>query len=719
MALVISSISIKNLVSMENFESFLEDPLISWAELPISQCIMRKLKARYDESEVRHDCPFLECAARLYALKAPKSEFGFSHPVFREGRQLAAELEQFLQETVEKPHQSADSAPPPAAPLQRRDQRQEPQDPPGPAHPEIRPESTLNSTVPPMPPPAPGPATGSRQSCLEYTVEEFWEHCVTKVRTTQIKLSVTDLSQTFCESEKYRVKPSFNTVRTLLSGGKRRFCIQQVYAAAGLRGKWDPTCHTRPEKRQLESSGSDGESGAKKRKPKQHPGAEAGAAGAEARPAAARPAAEKSVAPAAAPEAAPHAAQAAQQEGSAGAACSGGRSESAAAGDGGVSDEDGGGWDRSPPPGTPAASEYGGGDGGGCSPGAEAAAAPAAPADRPAAGPASERSDELRRRPWAASVHDPAAWRTESGERSADPQYKRHRTEVLQSHLQAAAAPAVAGAAAPAPPAAADGPVAKPCGRAAVHGSTSAAAAAGDGGGDHDEDGGAGAAAAAPADSAVSDDDGGGYAGGAAPASSPVPLLSSAAAAGARPAAVAAVERTAVSGRASPGPPGAPAEYGAGGGGDSEKPEVMLRVSTGDTVLRVSAGDNLFRRVSSWRKVSPRERRGVLGKDPSSKSGIPLSWRCLRRIALNPTPPLSLGAGAPNLFRRVSSWRKVSPRERRGVLGKDPSSKSGIPLSWRDVCRCCTVQIPRSPPHPPHPHPQLSFPSSLSPSGSS
>ena len=81
---------------MESVDSFVVDPLISWADLPISQCIMRKLKARYDASEVRHDCTFEKFTAPLHALKAPESLFGLLHPVFSEGRQIAAVLEQFL-----------------------------------------------------------------------------------------------------------------------------------------------------------------------------------------------------------------------------------------------------------------------------------------------------------------------------------------------------------------------------------------------------------------------------------------------------------------------------------------------------------------------------------------------------------------------------------------------------------------------------------------------
>ena len=148
---------------MENFGSFLDDPLISWAELPISQCIMRKLKARYDASEIRHDCTFEKYTARLHALRAHESQFDVTDPMFRQGKQLAAELEQFLLENKEEveeqakpvhsesgmgstthcaetehaphPHQTA---PPPAAPLQR-------QEPPGPAHPEIRPDRNPHS----------------------------------------------------------------------------------------------------------------------------------------------------------------------------------------------------------------------------------------------------------------------------------------------------------------------------------------------------------------------------------------------------------------------------------------------------------------------------------------------------------------------------------------------------------------------------------------------
>jgi hypothetical protein len=50
---------------------------------------MRKLKARYDESEVRHDCTFQKFTAPLHALKAPDSLFDLTHPAFLEGERIA------------------------------------------------------------------------------------------------------------------------------------------------------------------------------------------------------------------------------------------------------------------------------------------------------------------------------------------------------------------------------------------------------------------------------------------------------------------------------------------------------------------------------------------------------------------------------------------------------------------------------------------------------
>jgi len=129
----------------------LDDPLISWAELPITQCIMRKLKARYDASEVRKDCSFTVCTARLHVLKAPESQFDLAHPVFREGKQIAADIEQYLRENEEEkqagpvhyrmestnhvtetaapphPHHTAQRPQPSTATLQLRNQSYQPQ----------------------------------------------------------------------------------------------------------------------------------------------------------------------------------------------------------------------------------------------------------------------------------------------------------------------------------------------------------------------------------------------------------------------------------------------------------------------------------------------------------------------------------------------------------------------------------------------------------------
>ena len=259
---------------MESVDSFVVDPLISWADLPISQCIMRKLKARYDASEVRHDCTFEKLTARLHALRAHESQFDFIHPLFLEGEQIAARMEKFLRENEEvghaepvhsgmgstthfteaeappHPHQTAL---PPTAPLQRRDpapgtQPYPPRDQAPQmrsAHPEIGPESTLPKSVPPVP-----PQSDSKKrhivSDLAYTPEEFWEHCVIQVRTTKKRLSVLQLSHSFSESGNYSTQPKHHTVKSWIQGQRRRFSVEQVYAAAELHGSWDPTGHTRP-----------------------------------------------------------------------------------------------------------------------------------------------------------------------------------------------------------------------------------------------------------------------------------------------------------------------------------------------------------------------------------------------------------------------------------------------------------------------------------------